>query len=125
MALVASDVATTFGYVYPCQSKDTDDTVASLQMFIGDSAVKSFYSDNADDLMSVARFLSIPREASQQGLPQTNGNLEREVQDIISGTRTLLGAAGLPGYCWSVAAPCYMHLNNCMPHPSGKPSPGL
>ena len=26
-------------------------------------------------------------------------------------------AVGMPGYVWSLAAPCYMHFDNCMPHP--------
>ena len=43
---------------------------------------------------------------------------------MISSTRTLV-AAGLPGYFWSMAAPCYMRLGNCVPRPSGKPSPWL
>ena len=46
-----------------------------------------------------------------------NGTLEREVQDMLTGTRTLLVAAGLLGHVWSYAAPCYMHLDNCMVHP--------
>jgi hypothetical protein len=58
-------------------------------------------------------------------MPQTNGIIEREVQDMVSGTRTVLVAAGLPAYFWSLAAPCYMHLDNSMPHPSGRPSAGF
>ena len=105
VAMAVRDVAATFGYVYPCQSNDTENTVASLQMFLGDSTVKGFYSGNSDELISAARFLSIPHEASQRGMPQTNGIIEREVQDMIHGTRTLLVAAGLPGYSWSFSSP--------------------
>jgi hypothetical protein len=47
---------------------------------------------------------------------------EREVQDLITGTRTFLVAVGLPGYFWSVVAPCYMHLDSCIPHADGTPS---
>jgi hypothetical protein len=47
---------------------------------------------------------------------ETNGIIEREVQDMLGGTRTIMFAAGFPGYVWSVAAPCYMHLDNCIPH---------
>ena len=122
VALVGRDVATTFGSVFPSHSKDTEETVAAPQHCIGDSHVKRFYSDNADELVNAARFLNVPHETSQQGMPQTNGIIEREVQDLVAGTRTLLVAAGLPGYFWSYAAPCYMHLDNCTPHPSGKPS---
>ena len=121
VALVVRDVAT-FGFVYPSPAKDTEETVSSLQRFIGDDHVKRIYSDNADELINAARFLGIPHEASQQGMPQTNGIIEREVQDMVSGTRTVLVAAGMPGYFWSYAAPCYMHLDNCLPHSDGRPS---
>jgi hypothetical protein len=52
VALVVRDVATTFGSVFPSHSKDTEETVAALQHFIGDSHVKRFYSDNADELVN-------------------------------------------------------------------------
>ena len=117
ISLVARDIHTTFGSVYPADSKSTENTIEALQSFVGDSPVKRFYSDNADELISAARHLKVAHEASQQGIPQTNGIIEREVQDMLTGTRTLLVAAGMPGYFWSYAAPCYMHLDNCVPHP--------
>ena len=122
MALVVRDVATTVGSVHPSHSKDTEEAEAALQQFIGDAQVKRFYSDNAGELVNAARFLNVPHEASQQGMPQANGIIGREVQDMVAGARTLLVVAGLPGYVWSRAAPCYMHHDNCTPHPSGKPS---
>ena len=76
-----------------------------LQDCIGDEVIRRLYSDNADELVGVARFLTIPHETSQQGTPQTNGIIEREVQDMVFGTRTLLVAVGLLGYDWSYAAP--------------------
>ena len=36
---------------------------------------------------------------------------------MLTGTRTLLVAAGLLGCVWSYAAPCYTHLGNCMIRP--------
>jgi transposase InsO family protein len=78
-------------------SKNTESTVEALQSFVGDATIKRFYSDNADELVSAARFLNITHEASQQGIPQTNGIIQREVQDMLTGTRTLLVAVGMPG----------------------------
>ena len=73
--------------------------------------------------MIASRKLGVPHEASPRGMPQTSGIIEREVQDMLTGTRTLLVAAGLPGHVWSYAAPCYMHLDNCMIHPRlGQPA---
>ena len=93
VALVVRDVATTFECVYPAHPKPSEDTVSSLQMFIGNAAVHIFYSDDVDELISAPRFLNIPHE----GVPHTNGIVERVAQDMIAGTRTLLVSAGLPG----------------------------
>ena len=101
ISLVVRDVHTKYGAVYPANNKSTPSIVEAMQRFIGDSKVKRFYSDNADDLVAVARELVVPHEASQQGMPETNGIIEREVQDMLSGTRTIMFATGLPGYCWS------------------------
>ena len=96
-ALVVRDVYSTFGAVYPASSKSMGDTTMALRSFIGDSKVKRFYSDNADEFNGVARNLEVPHGASQQGMPHTSGILEREVQAMLTGARTLLAAAGLPG----------------------------
>ena len=89
----------------------------ALRSFIGDSKVKRLYTDNADELIGVARSLGAPHEASQQGTPQTNGIIEREAQGMLTGTRTLLVAAALPGHVGQMSPPCYMYLDNCMAHP--------
>ena len=51
-------------------------------------------------------------------MPQTNGIVERAVQEVLAGTRTLLVQAGMPGYFWSYAAPCYclQHNTRIFPH---------
>ena len=42
----------------------------ALKSFVGDSKIRRFYSDNADELIGAAR---VPHEVSQQGVPRTNG----------------------------------------------------
>ena len=96
ISLVVRDVHTKYGAAYPVNKKAASSTVQALQRFIGDSNVKRFYSDNADELVAAAR----------QGVPETNGIIEREVQGMLSGTRTIMFAASLPGYVWSFAVPC-------------------
>ena len=96
-SLVVRDVHTKYGAVYPATNKSTSSTVEALQRFIEDAKVKRCYSDNADELVAAARELSVPHEASQQGMLETNGIIEREVQDMLGGTRTIIFAAGLPG----------------------------
>jgi hypothetical protein len=97
ISLVVRDVHTKYGAVYPATSTSTSSTVEALQRFIGGAKVKRFYSDNADALIAAARELTIPHEASQQGMPETNGIIDLEVQDMLIGTRTIMFAAGLPG----------------------------
>ena len=116
-ALVVRDVYSTFGAVYPTSARSMDEATMASRSLVGDSKVNRFYSDNADELIGVARNLGAPHEASQQGMPQANGILERGVPDMLTGTRTLLVAAGLLAHCWSHAAPCYMHVDKCMLHP--------
>ena len=76
VALVVRDVATTFGSVYPSHSAGTEEPVAALQHFVGYAHVKRSYSDSVDVLINAARRLHAPHEASQQGVPQTNGIIE-------------------------------------------------
>jgi hypothetical protein len=97
ISLVVRGVHTKHGAAYPANNKSASSIAEALQRFIGDSNVKRFYSDNADEIVVVARELLVPHEASQQGMPETNGIIEREVQDMLSGARTSMFAAGLPG----------------------------
>ena len=97
VALVVRGVHTGYGAVYPSSSKNNSSTVETRQRFIGDSRMKRIYSDNADELIAAARELGIPHEASQQGMPETNGIIEREVQNMLTGMRTMMFAAGMPG----------------------------
>ena len=53
-------------------------------------------------------------EASQPGVHQTNGRVERCNQDVLEGPRTLLVQAGLPSLFWPYATRCYCHLSNCV-----------
>ena len=59
--------------IMPWDDEDTKETVSAVQSFVGDDHVKRFYSDNADELVNASRFLGIPHEASQQGMPRRHG----------------------------------------------------
>jgi Zn-dependent alcohol dehydrogenase len=97
VALVVRGVHAGFGSVYPSSSKSTSSTVEALQRSIGDSQVKHIYSVNADELIAASREMGTPHEASQQGMPETNGLIEREVQDMLAGTRSVMYVTGMPG----------------------------
>ena len=76
VALVVRGVCSTFGAVYPAPSKNMGEATMALRSLIGDSKLRRFYSGSADELIGAARNLGVPHEASQQGMPQTNGIVE-------------------------------------------------
>ena len=55
-------------------------------------------------------------------MPHARGSIEREVQDMVSSTRTVLVAAGLRGCLWSYAALGRMHVGHCLVRPKLGPS---
>ena len=55
-----ADVYSTFGSVDPASAKNMEETTMALRSFIGDSRVKRFYSDNADEPIGAARTLGAP-----------------------------------------------------------------
>ena len=105
IALVIRDVHAFLGAVYPASSKCTAITAETRQRVIGDSKIKRLYSDNADELIVASRDIGIPHEASQQGMLETNGIIEREVQGLLTGVRAIMFAVGMPGYFWSRGSP--------------------
>jgi hypothetical protein len=60
VALVVRDVYSTFGAVCPAPSKNMEETTMTLRSFVGDTMVKRFYSDNADERIGAARSLGAP-----------------------------------------------------------------
>ena len=87
-ALVTRDVYSIVGYACPSNTKNTDSVITAMLRFAGADLVSSIYPDKVDELIAAARYLRIPSEASQLGIQQTNGIIEREVPDMLTGART-------------------------------------
>ena len=91
-----------------------------MQHVLGNARVNIFYSDSARNIFKAVEDLGFGghHELSQPGVPPTNAIAERAVQEVLSGTRTVLAQARLPGYVWSYDAPCYCILHNTrvLPH---------
>ena len=114
MMLVVKDVHTGFLGAYASDTKHSDAVREDLDHYLGNARVRTVYSDNARDLVKAVQAMGLGghHEFSQPGMPQTNAIAERAVQEVLHGTRTLLVQAGLPGYVWSYAAPCFCLIRN-------------
>ena len=62
-------------------------------------------------IAAALRAAGIRQETSTPGLPRTNGVAERQVQEVINGTRVLLVKAGLPTSYWPYAMRAWCFSN--------------
>ena len=96
-ALLIYGRASTWIDCYPIRSKSADDAYNRFIYFMGPyQQIKYVYTDDRIALEAVIRQLGIPFDWSMPGRPQTNGVVERQVKEVLFGTRTLLRQAGLP-----------------------------
>ena len=51
--------------------------------------------------------MEIPHDLSMPGIPQSNGYIERQVQDVLRGSRQAIEQSGLPHTFWMMAAAHY------------------
>ena len=65
--------------------------------------IKYAYTDDSSALKAAVRQLGTPFDFSTPGRPKTTGVAERQVKEVIFGTRTLLRQAGLPDSVWPYA----------------------
>ena len=84
----------------------------SIKRFEGPKDIVHYvYSDRSKAIMRALHDLKIMNDTSIPGIPRTNGIAERQVQEVIFGTRTLLVMAGFPASFWPFAMAFY-----CMAH---------
>ena len=69
------------------------------------------YCDDSAAIKKAMKMHHIQHDTSTPGQPKTNGIAERQVQEVINGTRALLSMAGLPASFWPYAmrAWCFGH----------------
>ena len=65
--------------------------------------MKYVYTDDSNSLKCALRQLGIPHDVSAPGRPKTNGVAERQVKEVIHGTRVMLRQAGIPDCFWPYA----------------------
>ena len=98
------DRATKWKEMYPLVTKNSDDAYVSLQHFAGpDAKIQSIFTDNSRELRKSIRWLKWHHKRSTPGISQTNAVAERQIRDILGGSRTLLSNAGRPACFWPYA----------------------
>ena len=126
VALALKDDATGMRGFYPQPSKSTDDTLISVQHFLGKVKLTTLRSDNSKELEALARELKVLHETSTPLTPQSNTRIERDIQVVLSGTRSNLQQSGLDLKFWTYAAAHFAHFSNVtLPFCSGKPLASL
>ena len=95
--LVLYDAATGYLDCYPTHTKNTEETIQSLQHFLGPKGkFGQFYNDAAAELFAAAKAMGLNRDSGTPGRSESNGLAENKVRKVLEGSRTLLDFAGLP-----------------------------
>ena len=104
MCLVLLSAGPSLGDVIPVKSKSALHSVMALRAFHGEDQVYIFYSDNAPELKNAASNELMLHLTSTPNRPQSNGVIERFIQLVIDGARSLLHQSGMPLRYWTLAA---------------------
>ena len=67
------------------------------------------YTDGAPEIIKAGKNLRTCHDTSTPYRSATNGLAEREIRNVLEGTRTLLEHSGLPTSYWAYASRCFCH----------------
>ena len=95
----------------------------ALKRFDPTSRIKSFYCDNAPELIQAARDLGYSNPTSTPYRSTSNAVAERQNRVVLEGTRTVLSQSGCPTYWWPYAGHHFCFSRNITPHPITNVSP--
>ena len=96
-AVIFFDFGTLWTSCHPVNSRSEEDTSLAFREFLGTTqTVKSFYSDGAPEIVSVANKMGWTGDTSTPGIPRNNSIIENKVKLVVNGGRSLLLQAGLP-----------------------------
>ena len=105
VALVVKDVYSQFRYVYPSDTKNSDQCHEDLLHFLGkDDEVGIIYSDNAPELGQAIKRLGVRHNTSREYVDENKSVIEREIRTILEGTRANLEQSGMPEKYWPLAS---------------------
>ena len=105
VAFVVKDVYSKFRYVYPSETKSSEQCTSDLQHFLKvEDKVGIVYSDNAPELEAVVKQLGVRHNTSRAYVNENKAVIEREMRTILEGTRSNLAQANMPDHIWPLAA---------------------
>ena len=112
-AVVVQDLATKWIQSFPCENKNSQETVRSLRKFLEPSnKPKVIYTDNSLEFGKSYEELSWNHRASTPYRSETNGIAERAIRRIKEGTAAVLVQSGSDEKWWSDSVECYCYLRN-------------
>ena len=74
--------------------------------------IAHLYTDGAPEIVKAGKNLRTCHDTSTPYRSATNGLAEREIRNVLEGTRTLLEHSGLPTPYWPYASRCFCHHAN-------------
>ena len=107
--------ATSFKQLYPAATKSSKECEIALKRVQGPRVherIKHLYTDGAPEIVKAGKNLRTCHDTSTPYRSATNGIAEREIRNVLEGTRTLLEHSGLPSPYWPYASRCFCHHAN-------------
>ena len=115
VGFLLQDHATKFKQLYPAATKTTKECEIALKRFQGpmfNNRILHLYTDGAPEIVKAGKSLRTCHDTSTPYRSATNGIAEREIRNVLEGTRTLLEHSGLPTSYWPYGSRCFCHHAN-------------
>ena len=124
VALVVKDLHTQFRAVYPSNTRHSQECCRSILHFVGkNDDVEVIYTDNAPELKAAVRELGYRHQTSIEYIDSTKSFVEREIRQMLEGTRTNLLQAAFPQRYWPLAMQHFACAHNMLPSIGQSTSP--
>ena len=116
-AILFLDEATELMFFAPDARRDVRAARKAFRNFAGpQQKIQQFYSDNAPELVRAAEDLEWIHPTSTPFRSTNNGRIERKIQHVEEGIRTVLSRSGMPVRTWPLAGDYFCNAHNFMPH---------
>ena len=113
------DVYSRLQRLYQLYDKAAEDAYESMQHFTEGRVVSLWYSRLRANSKLQRNPCDFPVLHLSHEKPQNHAIAERNIRDVVEGTRTTLIQAGLPPASWQRAGPAYCMFDNTEPREDG------